>query len=91
MKKNYINEICTTLKALHKQYPNQGMGRHFDAAFADYPSLFGISDQEFLYALHKYQATLEIDPIASEAEVDKIIREGMDLKSLFENDEEDDY
>lgn len=94
MKKNYVNAFCDSIKALHKQYPAQNIGRHLDQALADY-SLFGISDKELAYAIDKYMQTLEIDPIASEAEVDRIIR---DTESLFsretfslDDEEEEDY
>lgn len=94
MKKNYVNAFCETIKTLHKQYPNQNIGRHLEAALEGY-SLFGISDKELSYAMDKYIQTLEIDPIASEAEVDKIIR---DTEKFFsrgtfslEEDEEEDY
>lgn len=90
-KPNYINEICNALKQLHKEYPGQNLGRHLDAAFADYHSLFGVSDRELLFALHKYQTTLEIDPIASEAEVDKIIRDAQDLSSILDEEDEEDF
>ncbi len=93
MKKNYINEFCNSVKELHKLYPTQCLGRHLDAALADYSSLFGVSDKELAFAMDKYLLTLEIDPIASEAEVDRIIREGSNLdKILFdENEDEEDY
>lgn len=89
MKRSFINEICQTLKELHKLYPSQNLGRHLDAAFADYPSLFGVTDREILFALQRYQATLEIDPIASDAEIEKIIREGSNLDTILDEEEDD--
>jgi hypothetical protein len=91
--KNYINELCHALKLLHKQYPSQNMGRHLDAALADYRSLFGVSDKELSYALSRYITTLELDPIATEAEVERIIREGSNLDTILQDDydEEEDY
>jgi hypothetical protein len=94
--KNYVNEFCNTVKTLHKQYPTQNMGRHLDAAFADYKSLFGVSDKELSYALDKYMQTLEIDPIATDAELDKLMRDtdkifSSGFSGLDEEDEEEDY
>lgn len=95
MKKNYVNAFCDTIKELHKKYPAQNIGKHLDHALADYPSLFGISDKELSFAMDKYVFTLENDPIASEAEVDKIIR---DTERLFsrgtfslDDEEEEDF
>lgn len=92
-KPNYVNDICNALKELHRLYPAQCIGRHFDAAFADYDSLFGVTDKELAYALNKYQQTLEIDPIASDAEIDRILREGSNLSTILdeEENEEDEY
>jgi hypothetical protein len=94
MKKNYVNAFCETLRNLHKQYPTQNIGRHLDAALADY-NLFGISDKELSYAMDKYISTLEIDPIASEAEVDRLIRETDRIFSSqdfsFEDEEEEEF
>lgn len=95
MKKNYVNAFCDTIKELHKKYPTQNIGRHIDQAFADY-SLFGISDKELAYAIDKYSQTLEIDPIANDAEVEKILRDteklfSRETFSLEDEDEEEDY
>lgn len=87
MKKN-LTKICASLQELHKRYPTQNIGRHLELALSDYPSLFSISDKEMVYALEKYILAIEIDPIASTAEVERILEEGMNLDTLF-SDEED--
>lgn len=97
-KPNYIQDICTSIKELQKSYPTQNLGRHLDNILSEYPSPWGISDKELSFAFQKYQQTLELDPIATESEVDKIIREtdelfkytpGIDNYDLDE--EEEDY
>lgn len=92
--KNYVNAFCESLKALHKQYPNQNIGRHLEQALSDY-NLFGTSDKELSYAMDRYIQTLEIDPIASETEVEKLIRETDKIFSSgdfsLEDDEEEDF
>jgi len=89
---NY-NSVIHILQQLHSVYPTFGMGRHLATALADYNDFWGISDKELLYALQKYKAKLEMDaPYTEGEELDKIIRDGMDLSlsSVLGEDEDED-
>lgn len=84
------NEVISLLQDLKKNYPTYTLGQHISTALSDYGDIWGISDKEFLFALEKYQAELEYN-IASDTEVDKIVRDAQDLDKLFKQEEEDGY
>lgn len=87
-KANYYTKILSVLQDLHKDYPNQTIGQHLAGALSEYPDLWSVPDKEILFALEKYQ--LEKDNnIASDTDVEKIYKEGLDLNTIF--DEEDGY
>ena len=66
------------------------MGRHLSTALSDYGDVWGVTDKELAFALEKYKTRLELDipHIADDAELDQIVREGMDLDSLFKEEED---
>jgi hypothetical protein len=66
------------------------MGRHLATALDGYGDTWGLTDREFLYALTKYKGELEMD-IPHTDDIDQIIKEGMDLDSLFKEEENGDY
>lgn len=89
MKKNkpkHYTEILTTLQELKKSYPSYSMGKHLSTAFDEYGDIWGLSDKEMLFALTKYKAQMEMDVPheTDEEELDKIIKEGMNLSSYNE-------
>ena len=90
---NYYKDIQKVLDQLHKDHPHFSMGRHLATASADYGSLWGISNKELLFALRKYQTELDLDHhhIAHEEYVNKIVKDGMDLNHILDEDEDDDY
>lgn len=91
-KKNHYNDALHTLQELHKSFPTYNLGRHLSTALADYGDTWGLSDKELAYALTKYKAELDMDvPHPDESEIDKIIKEGMDLDNILKQDEEEDY
>ena len=84
-------KLLTTLKQLHEAYPNYNMARHISTALDEYGNFWGLSDKEFLFALEKYKSELEMDyPHEDENELEDIIRDGMNLQNLLneENGEE---
>jgi hypothetical protein len=90
-KPNHFNQVLAKLQDLHKKFPQQGIARHFSLALSDYGDFWGVSDKELLFALEKYEAELEMD-FVPDKDLEKIIKEGENLQSLFnENEEEDDY
>jgi hypothetical protein len=47
-----------------------------------------VSDREFLYAIQKYEIELNIDgPHLDDEEIEEIIKDGMNLDSMFEEEE----
>lgn len=92
MKKNIYKECISTLEILHSSHPSYTIAQHISTAMADYGDFWGLTDKEFLFALEKYSAELELDVtnIASEEYVNKIVEDG---KLLFSTqiDEEEEY
>ncbi len=90
MKRNYYKNILAVLTQLHKDHPSYEMGQHFELAFADYPSPWGISDKEMFNALKKYQAELYIDTgDINDEYIEDIIRDGLDLEHILDEKEEE--
>ena len=94
-KPTYYKQIINTLESLHKAHPTYNMGRHISTALDnDYPDIWGVSDKELLTSLKKYEASLEMDVShPDEEDLDKIIKDGMNLGRIFSNDveEEEEY
>lgn len=85
---NYYRQIIQTLVRLQKAYPTYNMGRHISTAMDEYTDVWGVSDREFLYAIQKYEIELNIDgPHIDDEEIEEIIKDGMNLDSIFEEEE----
>jgi hypothetical protein len=86
---NYYRQIIRVLEKLHKAHPTYNMGRHISTALDGYDDVWGVTDKEFLFALEKYELALnmDVDHIDQE-EIDKIIKDGMNLERMFLDDEE---
>jgi len=86
---NYYRQIVQTLVRLQKAYPTYNIGRHISTALDEYSDVWGVSDKEFLYAIQKYEIELNIDgPHIDDNEIEEIIKDGMNLDSIFEEEEE---
>jgi hypothetical protein len=87
-KPNYYRQIIKTLERLKKAHPTYNIGRHISTAL-DESNLWGVSDKEFLLALEKYEIELNIDyPHEDEDDLNKIIKGGMNLETIFEEEED---
>ena len=85
---NYYRQIIQTLIRLQKAYPTYNIGRHISTAMDEYTDVWGVNDREFLYAIQKYEIELNIDgPHIDEEEIEEIIKDGMNLDSIFEEEE----
>ena len=85
---NYYRQIIQTLVRLQKAYPTYNIGRHISTAMDEYSDVWGVSDKEFLYAIQKYEIELNIDgPHIDDKEIEEIIKDGMNLDSIFEEEE----
>jgi hypothetical protein len=92
-KKNNYQQSLHTLQELHKDFPTYNLGRHLATALSDYGDIWGMTDKEIAFALDKYKSELEMDvPHTDDSELDKIIKEGMDLDNILkEEDTDGDY
>jgi len=86
---NPFKQCLNKLQILQKTYPSQTLGMHLSRAMSDYGDLWGVTDREFLFALERYELEME-NNIASDNEVERIIKEGQNLTILFQEDEEND-
>jgi hypothetical protein len=86
---NYYRQIIQTLVRLKKAYPTYNIGRHISTALYEYSDVWGVSDREFLYAIQKYEIELNIDgPHIDDEEIEEIIKDGMNLDSIFDEEED---
>jgi hypothetical protein len=92
-KKNNYQQSLHILQELHKDFPTYNLGRHLATALSDYGDIWGITDKELAFALDKYKSELEMDvPHTDDSELDRIIKEGMDLDNILkEEDSDGDY
>lgn len=89
-KRTAYGQVIHILQELHKSFPTYNMGRHLATALDGYGDLWGLTDKEVVFALEKYKTQLEMDiPHTDENELEKIIREGMDLDNILREEEED--
>ena len=84
----HYNKIIRALQTLHKTHPSYNMGRHIATALDGYPDVWGLTDRELLFALNKYIIELDMDVLHDE-NVDLIIKEGLDLNHILDEEEED--
>jgi hypothetical protein len=91
-KTSYYNQAMHILQDLHKSYPEYNMGRHIATALDGYGDVWGLSDKELTFLLGKYKTRLDLDiPHVSDNDIDEIMRGGMDLDSLFKDEDNGDY
>lgn len=83
-------QILSVLVELKESFPSYNMGRHLDTALNEYKDIWGMTDKEMLYALNKYKSQLTLDvPHPDESEIDKIVKDAMNLDTILQEDEED--
>jgi len=84
----YYEDIIQVLKELKKTYPSYRIGQHLSTALDDYGDIWGLTDKEIHYALTKYKAQMEMDTPreTSEEDIEKIIKDGLNLDLSIEED-----
>jgi hypothetical protein len=92
-KPNNYQRILGLLQQLHISYPSYNLGRHISTALDEYGDVWGLTDKEFLFALEKYVAELNMDfPHEDDVgEIDRIIKDGMDLDNILKEEDVEDY
>ncbi len=90
MKNNEFNEIISLLIELHKEFPSYSFGQHISTAF-DGEDVWGVSNKQLLFELKKYKTELELDVphIASDEDIQEIIKGGMHLYEGISSNEEE--
>jgi hypothetical protein len=90
MKPTAYEQILSVLIELKEAFPSYNLGRHLDTALDDYKDIWGMTDKELAFVMDKYKTKLEMDvPHTDESEIDKIIKEGMDLDNILKEEDED--
>ena len=90
MKPTAYEQILSVLIELKETFPSYNLGRHLDTALNEYKDIWGMTDKEMLYALSKYKSQLTLDiPHPDESEIDKIVKDAMNLDTILQEDEED--
>lgn len=88
MRNDYYTQIIGLLKELQTAFPKYNLGKHLSTALDGNGDVWGMSDKELLHLLHKYKTELELDmPHSNDQEIDDIIKNGMNLNSMFEEEE----
>ena len=82
------NKIIKALQSLHKTHPTYNMGRHIATALDGYPDIWGLTDREFLFAVNKYITELDMDHFHNE-DIDVIIKDGLNLNHILDEEEEE--
>ena len=89
--KTTFEDIIDVLHLLHDKYPNQDIMKHIVEATHDYKNnLWMLNDKEFLFALNKYKAELELN-IVDDKEIEKIISDATNLENILHEDEDDEF
>jgi len=65
-KPNYYKEVLNELIELKTLYPSQTLGQHISTILDEYHDVWGITDKEFLFAVTKYKAQLELVEVPRE-------------------------
>lgn len=89
MKPNHLSKIVKVLEQLHKDFPHCNLGRHLATAL-DEQDLWSLTDGNMFILLDEYAAELSLDkPHEDSEELEKIIKGGMNLTTLLDDDDEE--
>jgi len=82
----YYEKIISTLHALKQAHPRCSMAKHLATALEE--NFWGMTDKELHEALERYKNKLALDKDHSEDELEQIIKQGLNLHSILEEDED---
>jgi hypothetical protein len=89
--KDPYSKAINILLKLKEEHPTYSLGQHLSTAFSDYGDIWGLTDNEIVFALEKYKTEIDLN-IVSDSYVDKIVKDAENLDTLFlEEDDEDEY
>lgn len=69
------------LKDLKRDFPSYTIAQHIASATEDYEDSWSLSDKEFVFALEKYRAQLDMN--TPEDELKMIIEDGMNIEKYI--------
>ena len=82
----YYEKAIAILVHLKEAHPKCTMARHLATALED--NFWGMTDKELHDALERYKNKLSLDTDHSEDELEMIIKQGMNLHSILEEEED---
>jgi hypothetical protein len=85
---DYYGKVIEKLKTLKKGYPTYEISKHIATATSEYTDIWGLTDRQMYDLLEKYEFNLENDH-APMSDVDKIVKDGMNLDTIFEEDDDE--
>lgn len=85
--KEVFNNIINVLKDLYKKYPDMDVCRHISDATAEFPSIWGVNNKEFLYQIEKYKVELD-NNLPSEREVEQLYKDSLDIEHILYEEED---
>jgi len=87
---DYYDEVLKLLQTLKIEYPQYEISKHMATATSDYQDIWGLTDRQLYDLLDKYQFELSCDSkhLTPESELDKIIKEGMNLSNILDEEDE---
>jgi hypothetical protein len=89
--KSHADDVISILSELSRNFPAYNLARHLSTALEGYGDIWGMTNKEFLYALNKYKIELELDNYSSsDDDIDNIIKQGMNLNTILDDEEEED-
>lgn len=90
-KTDYYFKVIELLQILKREYPTYDISKHIATATSDYKDIWGLTDRQLYDLLEKYQFELSCDSekLAPDSEIDKIIKDGMNLNTILDDDEDD--
>lgn len=88
-KLDYYKQTIEILQELKAQYPSYSLGKHISTALDEYGDIWGLSDKEINFAFTKYKAQMQMDVPheTDEEELQRILKDGMNLSLDMEDDE----
>lgn len=87
MKPTHYENIIGTLIRLKEEHPKCTMAKHLSTALDN--NFWGMTDKELHDSLEKYRQQLSLDKDHSEKEIDIIIKQGMNLHSILDDEDEE--
>jgi len=87
MKPSHYEKILGVLVELKQAHPKCTMANHLATALEE--NFWGMTDKELYDALEKYKNKLSLDKYHSENELEVIIKQGMNLHSILDDQDDD--